>query len=110
MESALCDTQMAGVFVEFHDDAGNTVGQAVFTEWPALRLPAVGDRLNCQARSPTSGRSEQWLGRVRSRHFEVQEDDAGRACLWVRLHVAVAAPASRSCQTTHTHPCGFSDN
>lgn len=111
METTLCETQVAGVFIEFHDNRGHTVGQAVFNEWPEPRLPEVGDQVSCPARSPMSGRREQMLGRVRDRHFEVQEDDAGRAHVWVRLHVAVAAtPTSRSCQAPSERSCTFSDN
>ena len=49
MDAVICDTEMAGVFVEFHDEAGNTVGQAVFADWPGRRLPAIGDppELSC---------------------------------------------------------------
>ncbi len=110
MDTALCDTEVAGVFVEFHDDAGNTVGQAVFADWPGLRLPAVGDRLSCQARSTTSGRNESRIGRVADRYFEVQEDEAGRSCLWVRLEVSTVASERGDRRASQERTCSFSEN
>ena len=47
---------------------------------------------------------------VEDRYFDVQEDDAGRSCLWVRLEVATVTSASRMCQVPHERSCSFSDN
>lgn len=74
----------AGVFVELFDAAGHCLGQAVYLDWNARPLPAVGDTLAIDATQPWSLRG-QLKGRVRARHFDVQTDDAGQVCVWVRL-------------------------
>jgi hypothetical protein len=86
MKTELQESMTAGVFVEFHDAQGHTVGQAVFTPWQARPLPAVGDMLSCPALCAVSGRRRKLSGRVRARHFELQQGDDG-ACVWVRMVV-----------------------
>jgi hypothetical protein len=81
----------SGVFVEFHDRAGNTIGQALYADWQGRPVPAVGDMWRCPAQRLATGRREQLTGRVLSRHFEVQYD-GGQPCVWVRL-ILVVAPA-----------------
>ncbi|MEX2120098.1 MAG: hypothetical protein WD847_10935 [Pirellulales bacterium] len=92
MDVDLQEAMAAGVFVEFCDRRGNTVGQAVFTDWRGKALPAVGDVLSCPVLSPASGRRKKMLGRVLSRHFEVQHDADGESPVWVRLLVAALDP------------------
>jgi hypothetical protein len=86
MKTELQESMAAGVFVEFRDSLGHTVGQAIFTPWQTRPLPAVGDMLSCAAFCAVSGRRRKLSGRVRTRHFELQHDDAG-ACVWVRMVV-----------------------
>ena len=89
----------AGVFVEFHDRQGNTVGQAVFAGWQGRPIPGVGDTMCCSAQSPTSGRREKLVGQVTSRHFELQHAD-GEPCVRVRLALTVAAAQRRTREVT----------
>ncbi|MCA9103314.1 MAG: hypothetical protein R3C10_24460 [Pirellulales bacterium] len=110
MDAALDERmEVAGVLIEFLDTRGNTVGQAMLDEWPTSRLPGVGDRLRCRARSTTSGQRKTFDGHVRDRHFEVQEDDDGRACLWVRLGVTTAGAAA-GLPSSRALAFGVSDN
>jgi hypothetical protein len=51
-------------------------------------VPAVGDILRCPAKSPITGRCEKLVGKITSRHFELQHDN-GQACVWVRLDLTV---------------------
>jgi hypothetical protein len=96
MKTELQESMAAGVFVEFRDAQGHTVGQALFTPWQARSLPAVGDMLCCAAFCSVTGRRRKLSGRVRARHFELQQDDDG-ACVWVRLVVeAKPAPAKNA--------------
>jgi hypothetical protein len=90
MMTKLQESMTSGVFVEFHDGQGNTVGQAVFTDWQGRPVPGVGDVMRCAARNPMTGRREQLVGQVMSRHFEVQHDD-GQACVWVRLALTISS-------------------
>ena len=80
--------RIAGVFVEFHDADGHCVAQSLFTPWTSATIPHVGDQLRCLAQDTASGRRRLLTGRVRARHFDVQQADDG-ACLWVRLEVEV---------------------
>jgi hypothetical protein len=90
----LQEAMTAGVFVDFRDAHGNSVGQAVFFEWRGRALPSVGDSICCQAVRSSEAHSDKLRGRVCSRHFELQVQDDGEPCVWVRLVVdaAVAAP------------------
>ena len=86
MKTELQESMTAGVFVEFCDAQGHTVGQAIFTPWQSRPLPAVGDVLSCAAFCSVTGRRRKLSGRVRARHFDLQQDDDG-ACVWVRMVV-----------------------
>ncbi|HWA99550.1 MAG TPA: hypothetical protein VG713_13700 [Pirellulales bacterium] len=103
MKTQLQSAMTAGVFVEFHDQAGNTLGQAVFADWNGRPLPAVGDTLRCAVQSTITGRREKLAGHITSRHFELQHD-GDSPCIWVRLAATVAAAARR------INPVTFSDN
>ncbi len=95
MKTELQKSMAAGVFVEFCDPQGHTVGQAIFTPWQTRSLPAVGDLVSCAAFCAVSGRRRKLTGRVRTRHFELQHDDDG-ACVWVRMVVATdLAPTAK---------------
>jgi hypothetical protein len=107
MTTELQDAMTAGVFVEFHDDLGNTVGQAVFTGWQRRPLPAVGDVVRCAVRCASTGRRRKLAGRVLARHFELQHEN-GEACVWVRL--ALKTAASSPVRQPASAPASFSAN
>jgi hypothetical protein len=92
MDGDLRTAMTAGVFVEYQDELGNTVGQAVFTGWQGRPVPNVGDSVCCAVQLTATGRRRRLLGRVRRRHFEMQHEDDGQPCLWVRLVMEVMAP------------------
>ncbi|HVC95925.1 MAG TPA: hypothetical protein VND64_19705 [Pirellulales bacterium] len=85
MDDELKTAMTSGVFVEFRDELGNTIGQAVYTGWQGRPVPLVGDTVCCAIASPMTGRRRKLLGRVIQRQFEVQHDVDGETCVWVRL-------------------------
>lgn len=91
MKTELKEAMTSGVFVEFRDAQGNTVGQGVFTGWRGRPLPAVGDTMCCTVQGAASGRQEKLCGRVVSRHFELQWDEE-ETCVWARLVLEARAP------------------
>ena len=103
METELKAAMTTGVLVEFFDAAGHCVGQSVFVDWHSRPLPAAGDLLTCEVNGTASGRKRKLLGRVRERHFDVQQTDRGEPSVWARLTVDVvertgtaeSTPASR---------------
>lgn len=102
MKTDLQEAMTAGVYVEFRDAQGHTVGEAVFTDWRGRPLPAVGDTMCCSTRSTISGRLEKLRGRVLSRHFELQHDEE-QPCVWARLVLQTisAAEMARSRNSRH---------
>jgi hypothetical protein len=112
METELREAIVCGVFVEFCDECGNCVAQSVYLDWHDSPLPAVGDSLTCGVANAQAGRSTQFSGRVRSRHFDIQRDDAGSVCVWVRLvaDLVVRASTSRKPFAPRYQPVRFSDN
>ena len=92
MDGELRVAMTAGVFVEYHDELGNTVGQAVFTGWQGRPVPNVGDTVCCAVQLTATGRRRKLLGRVTRRHFEMQHEDDGQPCVWVRLVMEIVAP------------------
>jgi hypothetical protein len=87
MKTELKEAMTAGVYVEFVDDVGRLVGEAVYTDWRGRPLPAVGDTLcSMVGRGPRS-RARRVCGRVTARHFETQFEDDGSPCVWARLTV-----------------------
>jgi hypothetical protein len=107
MKTKLQESMAAGVFVEFLDSQGHTVGQAIFTPWQARPLPAIGDTLSCAAFCAVTGRRRKLTGRVRTRHFELQQNDDG-TCVWVRMVVETNL-ASSAKKSSH-RLAGFSTN
>jgi hypothetical protein len=107
MKTELQESMASGVFVEFCDPQGHTVGQAIFTPWQARPLPAVGDLMSCAAFCAVSGRRRKLSGRVRARHFELQHDDTG-TCVWVRMVVETCRPSNA--QKRARRLPGFSTN
>jgi hypothetical protein len=96
MDGELRAEMTAGVFIEFQDEVGNTVGQAVFTGWQGRPVPNIGDTVCCAVQLSATGRRRKLLGRVIRRHFELQHEDDGQPCVWVRLLMeTVNLPAAR---------------
>lgn len=87
METHLAEAMTAGVLIEIHNAAGEFIGQAVFFDYRGRPLPAVGDSLSCQFVSFVSGRRERVVGRVRTRHFDLQQQEDGKPCVWARLEI-----------------------
>jgi hypothetical protein len=96
MDGGLRRAMASGVFVEFCDERGNTVGQAVYADWQGRPVPDIGDTVCCAVVSPITGRRQKLIGCVVSRHFEVQHESDGRPCVWVRLLLqTIAKPLPR---------------
>jgi|SRR5688572_18153544 len=112
METELREAIVGGVFVEFCDECGNCVAQSVYLDWHDRPLPAVGDTLTCGVAHCGTGRSTQFSGRVRSRHFDMQRDAEGSVCVWVRLVADLTARSktSRKPAPPRYPPVLFSDN
>lgn len=92
MDGELRSAMTAGVFVEYRDEHGNTIGQAVFTGWQGRPVPNVGDTVCCAVQLTATGRRRKLLGRVTRRHFEMQHEDDGQPCVWVRLLMEIVSP------------------
>ncbi len=84
----LAEAMASGVYVEAQDQAGNTVGQAVFTAWQGRPLPQVGEMLVCPLNSLEHGR-RKIAGEVTERRFEIQCDEAGNPEIWVSMIILV---------------------
>jgi hypothetical protein len=108
MKTALREAMTAGVYVEFRDAAGNTIGQALYTDWRGRPVPAVGDMLACDVQAIAGPAVRKLLGRVASRQFEVQREADGSPAVWVRLIVETKAGAPRP--TTAPRAATFSRN
>lgn len=96
METHLKEAMTAGLLVEVHNPAGEYIGQAVFFDYRGRPVPAVGDTMSCQIVSFISGRREKVVGLVRSRHFDVQQQDDGQPSVWARLEVEQTEVAKKS--------------
>ncbi|MBX7167880.1 MAG: hypothetical protein K1X74_16220 [Pirellulales bacterium] len=86
---------LAGVFVELFDAHDHCLGQALYFDWPVATLPAPGETISLAATQAWTKR-RQLAGRVRKRQFDVQQDDAGRPCVWVRIeleHIPYETPS-----------------
>jgi hypothetical protein len=95
METKLKEAMASGVLVEFRDDLGNTLGTACFPDWRGRPVPAVGDRMNCRHAQLIEGIPGKLAGKVQSRHFDVQTEEDGGTCVWVRLVVRAALPSQQ---------------
>ncbi len=85
MDDGLQSAMASGVFVEFCDERGNTVGQAVYADWRGRPVPLLGDTVCAAVISPNTGRRQKLIGCVIKRHFELQHEADGQPCVWVRL-------------------------
>lgn len=93
--TAFAETLASGVLVEFLDQQGNLVGQAMYPQWNGQALPAIGDVVSSVAHCHADGRSRKLVGRVEQRHFDLQRSEQDETCIWVRLAVRLAAGPSR---------------
>jgi hypothetical protein len=109
MKTELMEAMAAGVLVEVRDSRGNTIGQALFTEWRGRPLPGVGDLLCCTLNGTGEGDSRPVRGEVVSRQFDVQLDDAGELCVWV-LIIAEALTNDSADATVRPREVRFSEN
>ena len=109
MKTQLKEAMASGVFVEFRDARGNTLGQAVYTNWRGRPVPAVGDALHCTLKATANRRHRKVSGKVVSRQFDVQHDERGEPCVWVIL-IAKAAAASAEPGFSRRVAPRFSDN
>jgi hypothetical protein len=91
MEKDLNTSATTGVVAEFCDAFGNLVAQEVFFDWQKAPLPAVGDLLTCASPAVPRDRQQVVVGRVCRRYFDVQRDDEGLPCVWVRLILQVCS-------------------
>lgn len=85
MQTHLMEAMTSGVFVEVWNAQNQSAGQAVYLDWRGRPVPGVGDTMTCVVNSSQTGRPEKLCGRVRARHFELQTDDTGEPCVWVRV-------------------------
>lgn len=90
MTTQLKEAMTSGVLIEFRNAAGDTVGQAIFTDWRGRPLPALGDRLSVNA-FVSASQQRRLAGQVVSRRFEIQQGDDG-PCVWVRIVVERSLP------------------
>ena len=95
MATELEEAMASGVLVEVRGARDESLAQAVFLDWHGRPVPCIGDTMCCDVVSLSTGRKERVRGLVRSRHFDVQTDEAGGACVWVRVVLdAVTAPTA----------------
>jgi hypothetical protein len=89
-EAAFRNAIASGVFIEFRDAHGNSVGQAAYLDWRGQPLPKVGDTLSADVAAIDGNRATKLIGRVQSRQFDVQAAADGGAAVWVHLVACVA--------------------
>ena len=110
METDLKAAMTAGVMIEFFDAQGNCVAQSVFADWCGRPLPAPGDLLTTEVHCTSSRGKRKVVGRVRERHFDVQQTDEGDASVWARLTVDVVNAAPPAHPAPHPGRFAFSQN
>lgn len=93
MKTDLQVAMSSGVFVEFLDAAGHTVGRAVIADWRDRPVPERGDRFTAPVRA--GGVVRKLSGIVRTRNFDVQTDLDGDTSVWVCLTVTVRPPRKK---------------
>lgn len=81
---------IAGVFVEFANESGHTVGRTLITPWSGQIVPAPGKLVACWATCNVTQRRRKLTGRVVERTFEVQHDEEGTPCVLARLTIQTA--------------------
>lgn len=113
MAAGCRDAAVAGLWIEVYDDHSQMVGQAVYFDWENRPLPEVGEEI-CLELPRNARRVHQardaLAGRVVSRQFELQRDDAGQPLVWVRLSVIRRAVNVARRQATSLGNVRFSAN
>jgi hypothetical protein len=109
MTTELREAMTSGVLVEFQDAQGNLLGQVVYTDWRGRPVPALGDTLASPASAAPHTDSIPLHGRVVARHFQLQAEEDGTPCVWVRLVVAVPPTSATSAEGARRGVC-FSQN
>ena len=103
----------SGVYVEFRDASGNTVGQALYTDWRGQPVPSVGDMIASDVQAFGKCRVEQKM-LVRPRDLAaIRAERAcdGTPCVWVQLIVAANYPAREDQRgKARRHDARFSRN
>lgn len=85
----------SGVFVEFRDVEGHTLGRAVHVDWRDRPLPATGDLIVSQVHSNAAPVLRKLSGVVKSRQFDVQTDLEGETSVWVYIVAEVTPEGAR---------------
>lgn len=109
MTTELREAMTSGVLVEFHDTRGKLLGQVVYTDWRGRPVPALGDTLASPASATAHADSVPMRGRVVARHFQLQAEEDGTPCVWVRLVVAVPSKSASRAEGARRGVC-FSQN
>ncbi|HEY1066615.1 MAG TPA: hypothetical protein VGE52_10915, partial [Pirellulales bacterium] len=87
MKTDLQVAMNSGVFVEFRDAQGDTLGRAVYADWHDRPLPNIGDVMCCTVPCSNSLAPRKLTGAVQTRQFDVQTDLDGDTCIWVYVIV-----------------------
>lgn len=87
------ETLTAGVWMEFRNAEGHSLGQAVFADWRGKPLPAVGDIV--VHADPGRRAGGPLRGRVISRTFDVQRGPQGQSEVWAFLVVRALSAGGR---------------
>lgn len=85
--SATLDLPVAGLWIEFLDERGNTLARHVVDEWHDRPVPARGDRF--EVSDIIGERCHQ--GIVVARREELQHTADGEPRLWIQLTVRVTS-------------------
>jgi hypothetical protein len=93
MAADLRETMTAGVWMEFRNAAGHSLGQAVFSDWRGKPLPAVGDTVVHPR--PEQPDAPPLRGEVVSRTFDVQLSANGESEVWAYLVIEPVAEGRR---------------
>lgn len=109
MTTELREAMTSGVLVEFHDEQDKLLGQVVYTNWRGRPVPALGDTLSSPVGVTTGATLTALRGRVVARHFQLQNEEDGTPCVWVRLVVAVQSKAASRAANAGRGIC-FSQN
>ncbi len=95
-----------GVFVEYIDTAGHTLGHAVFPEWYGRCVPGAGDVMVCRVTNTFQPGSRKLSGTVTSCQFDMQHDENGHPTVWVYLAVQAQLTISQDGDVERSQPIG----
>ncbi len=85
VHSSASELPVAGLWIEFLDERGNTLARHVVDEWHGRPVPARGDRF--EVSDIIGVRCHQWI--VVARREELQHTADGEPRLWIQLTVRV---------------------